>query len=272
MPINKIVASFDEAVADIQDGAVLLVGGFGPIASIPSYLLEAVARRGVKNLTIVSNTAGFGKDIWANVFGLPYDDLDLLTKNGQVKKTIVSAPISQWIENTWEKKVRAGEIEVEMVAQGTLAERIRAARAGLGGFYTYVGAGTALEEGKETKKIDGRKYLLEYPIKADFGLIKAHKGDRWGNLVYSGTSRTFNATMAGAAKVTIAEVDQIVELGELDPEAIVTPGLYVDRVVERPREEREAGKWMSEEEKESQRKWRVATSLKEEKDEAKGKA
>jgi len=235
MPINKIVASFDEAVADMQDGAVLLVGGFGTPASCPTRLLQAVARLGVQNLTAVSNSGGFGREIW-EVMGFPdADDVELLHRTGQMKKHIVSAPVNPLVENTLEKRARAGEVEIEMVPQGTLAERIRAARAGIGGFYTPTGVGTVIEEGKETKIIDGRKHLLEYPIKADFALIRAHKADRRGNLVYRGTSRTFNATMAGAARVTIAEVDQIVELGELDPEVVVTPGLYVDRVVERPK-------------------------------------
>jgi 3-oxoacid CoA-transferase A subunit len=137
-------------------------------------------------------------------------------------------------QNNFEKKLRAGEVELEMLPQGTLAERIRAAKAGLGGIYTPVGVGTIVEKGKEVKIIDGKKYLLELPFKADFALIKAHKADRWGNLVYRYSSRTFNATMAGAAKVTIVEVDKIVELGELKPDEIHTPGIYVDRVVERP--------------------------------------
>jgi 3-oxoadipate CoA-transferase alpha subunit len=162
--------------------------------------------------------------------------MDILVRNMRIKKAIVAAPVSALYVNNFEKLLRAGKVEIEMVPQGTLAERIRAAKAGIGGFYVPVGIGTTVEEGKEKKIIDGREYLLELPIKADFALIHAHKGDRWGNLVYRGTSRTFNPTMAGAAKVTIAEVDEIVELGELDPETIVTPGIYVDRVVARPKE------------------------------------
>jgi 3-oxoadipate CoA-transferase alpha subunit len=227
MAINKVVASADEAVADIQDGAVILVGGFGPIVSTPSHLLEAVSKLGVKDLTVVSNSGGFGIEIWGE------HDVEVLHRTGQVKKHIVSAPVNQWVENTLERRFRAGEVEMEMVAQGTLAERIRAAKAGLGGILTPVGVGTALEERKETKVIKGKKYLLELPIRADFALIRAYKADRWGNLVYRGTSRTFNATMAGAARVTIAEVDEVVELGELNPEEIVTPGVFVNRVVVR---------------------------------------
>jgi 3-oxoadipate CoA-transferase alpha subunit len=235
MPINKIVDSFDKAVADIEDGAVIMVGGFGTVVSMPSCLLEALYRKGVKNLTTVSNSSGFGADVW-KMQGAPFpEDMDILVRNERIQKAIVSAPVSALYVNNFEKLLRAGRVDIEMVPQGTLAERVRAAKAGLGGFYTPVGVGTVVEEGKEKKVIDGHEYLLEYPIKADFALIHAHKGDRWGNLVYRGTSRTFNPTMAGAAKVTIAEVDQIVELGDLDPEVIVTPGVYVDRVVERPR-------------------------------------
>ena len=236
MPINKIVSSFDEAVADIPDGATIMIGGFGTVASCPTCLLEALARKGIKNLTTVSNTTGFGSDVW-KLLGYKFsEDMDILVRNGQIKKSIVAAPVSTIYQNTFEKMLRAGKVEVEMVPQGTLAERIRATRAGLGGVYVPTGIGTVVEQGKEKKVIDGRTYLLELPLKADFALIKAHKADRWGNLVYRRTSRTFNATMAGAARVTVAEVDEIVELGELDPEVIVTPGIYVDRVVVRPKE------------------------------------
>jgi len=235
MPINKIVSSFDEAVADIQDGAVLLVGGFGTVASIPVCLLEAIARKGVKNLTAVANTSGFGPDAWKAQGYRFFEDMDILIRNGQLKKGIMATPVTAVGENNFERLLKAGNVELEMVPQGTLAERIRCAKAGLGGVYIPTGVGTVIEEGKEKRTIDGREYLLEYPIEADFALILAHKADRWGNLVYKGTSRTFNATMAGAAKVTIAEVSEIVELGELDPEVIVTPGIYVDRVVARPK-------------------------------------
>ncbi len=236
MPINKIFSSFDEVVADIQDGATIMVGGFGTVASCPTMLMEALDRKGVKNLTTVSNTTGFGSGVW-KLMGYKFaEDMDILVRNGRIKKAIASAPVSAIFENNFEKLLRAGKVDLEMVPQGTLAERIRAAKAGLGGVYTPVGVGTVVEEGKETKIIDGKKYMLELPIKADFALIKAHKADRWGNLVYRGSSRTFNETMAGAAKVTIAEVDEIIELGDLDPEEIVTPCVYVDRVVARPEE------------------------------------
>lgn len=242
MPINKIVKSFDEAVADIFDGAVILIGGFGPANGCPSNLIRAVARKGVKNLTLVANTPGHGRDLFEKLqtqgrAKAPpnYDDGSLLAKMGQVKKAICAFPLSPWpgAVNPLMERFAAGEIEIELVPQGTLAERIRAARAGISAFYTPVGAGTIIERGKETKLIDGKKNVLEYAIKADFALIRAYKADRWGNLVYKGTSRNFNAVMAGAAKITIAEVDQIAELGELDPDAIVTPAIYVDRVVSR---------------------------------------
>ncbi len=235
MPINKIVSSFDEAVADIHDGAVIMVGGFGTVVSMPSCLLEALDRKGVKDLTTVSNSTGFGADVW-RMQGAPFpEDMDILVRNRRIKKAIVSAPVSAVYVNNFEKLLRAGEVDIEMVPQGTLAERVRAAKAGLGGILVPTGIGTVVERGKQKMAIDGQEYLLELPIKADYALIHAHKGDRWGNLVYRGTSRTFNPTMAGAARVTIAEVDEVVELGELDPEEIVTPGIYVDMVVPRPR-------------------------------------
>ena len=215
-------------MADIHDGAVILVGGFGNIANTPSCLLTAVSKLPVKNLTAVSNSGGFGIEIWGE------HDIEVLHRTGQCSKHIVSAPVNPLVVNTVEKRVRAGEVEIEMVPQGTLAERIRAARAGLGGVLTPTGVGIPeIEKGKQIIEVDGRKYLLETAIKADFALIRAHKADRWGNLVYRGTSRTFNATMAGAARVTIVEVDEVVELGALDPEAIITPGVYVNRVVVR---------------------------------------
>lgn len=206
------------------------------MASTPTCLLEALARKGVRNLTTISNTTGFGSDVWRLQGYVFSEDIDILVRNGLIKKAIVAAPVSTFYQNNFEKLLRAGKVEAEMVPQGTLAERIRAARAGLGGVYVSTGLGTIIEERKEKKVIDGKTYLLELPLTADFALIKAHKGDRWGNLVYRRTSRTLNATMAGAAKVTIAEVDDIVELGKLDPEAIVTPSVYVDRVIARPKD------------------------------------
>ncbi|RLC94428.1 MAG: hypothetical protein DRI39_02875 [Chloroflexi bacterium] len=232
MAINKIVASVEEAVADVHDGAVILVGGFGNIWNAPSYLLTAISKLPVKNLTVVSNSGGFGIEIWGGVFGVHEHDVEVLHRTKQCTKHIVSAPTNPLVVNTLETRYRAGEVEVEMCAQGTLAERVRAGRAGLGGILTPTGVGIPeIQRDKPVIEIDDRKYLVEKAIKGDFALIRAHKADRWGNLVYKGTSRTFNATMAGAARVTIAEVDEIVELGELDPEAIVTPGIYVNRVV-----------------------------------------
>ena len=234
MPINKIVDSFDKAVADIEDGATIMIGGFGIVAGAPSLLLEALGRKGSKDLTMISNVTGFGKAVWSQLGFKFAEDPDILVRNGQIKKAIATAPVSTIYQNNFERLLRAGKVELETVSQGTLAERIRMAKAGIGGMYVSVGVGTVVEEGKETKIIDGKKYILELPLKADFALIKAYKADRWGNLVYRRTSRTFNAVMAGAATVTIAEVEEIVELGELDADAIHTPGIYVDRVVVRP--------------------------------------
>jgi len=249
MAINKVVASFDEAVADIFDGAVLLIGGFAGPGECPSYLIAAVARKGVKDLTLVSNLGGWGPSLIPQIrermralieFPPEFVDHGLLIERGQVRKGIFSYPATPQRDLFMpiERAVAEGKAELELVPQGTLAERIRAAKAGIAAFYTPTGAGTFVEEGKEVRLFNGRPHLLEYALKGDFSLIRAHKADRYGNLVYKGTSRTFNATMAGASTITIAEVDQVVELGELDPECIVTPGIYVDRVVVRPREPR----------------------------------
>lgn len=246
MAINKVVGSFDEAVADISDGAVLLIGGFGGPGECPSYLIDAVAKKKLKDLTIVGNSGGWGLDLiqlirtrMASILRFPADFVDpgVLVETGQVKKGILAFPAapSPLVLTPFEKGVAAGTVELELVPQGTLAERIRAGRAGIPAFYTPTGPGTIAEKGKEVRAFDGRPCVLEHAIRGDFSLIRACKADRYGNLVYHGTGRTFNATMAGASKVTIAEVDEVVELGELDPEAIVTPGLYVDRVVVRPR-------------------------------------
>ena len=245
MPIDKVVGSLDEAVADVFDGAVLLIGGFGGPGECPSYLISAVARKEVINLTIVGNSGGWGMELielirtrMASVLRFPTDFVDpgILVEQGQVKKGILAFPAapSPLVLTPFEKKVASGGVELELVPQGTLAERIRAGRAGIPAFYTPTGVGTIVQEGKETRSFDGRPCLLEHAIRGDFSLIRAHKADRYGNLVYHGTSRTFNATMAGASTVTVAEVDEVVELGALDPEAVVTPGLYVDRVVVRP--------------------------------------
>jgi 3-oxoadipate CoA-transferase alpha subunit len=248
MAINKIVDSFEEALADIQDGATIMIGYFGHAGDAPCWLIRALAEKGTKNLTIISNMPGWGRTLIPAfremVKGLIrnpswWDDAGLLVENGQVKKAIVSwaSGMSPAHVNDFEKRYRAGEVELEMVPQGTLAERIRAGKAGIPAFYVPTGAGTVVEEGREVRVFNGRRHILEHALTADFALIHAHRADRWGNLVYQGTSRTFNATMAGAARVTIAEVDEIVELGDLDPEAVVTPSIYVNRVVARPLEE-----------------------------------
>ena len=239
--INKIIESFDEAVADIFDGAVILMGGFGPANGTPTNLLRALERKGVKNLTLVANTPGYGRlPPGAKPFRKTppdYDDGGILIQSGQVTRVICAFPgmSRPGISSPVHEKFNEGKLQVEMVPQGTLAERIRAAKSGISAFYVPTGADTVLEKGKETRFFDGRKNVLEYPIKADFALIRAYKGDRYGNLIYQGTSRNFNPVMAGAAKITIAEVDMTVPLGSLDPEAIVTPSIYVDRVVPRKR-------------------------------------
>jgi 3-oxoadipate CoA-transferase alpha subunit len=219
--INKIVRSVAEAVADIRDGATVMIGGFGT-AGMPSELIDALIEQGARNLTIVNNNAGNG-DV----------GLALLLKHKRVRKIICSFPRQT---DSWhfDALYKSGEIELELVPQGNLAERIRAAGAGIGAFYTPTGFGTLLAEGKETREIDGRHYVLEYPIRADFALIKALRGDRWGNLVYRKTARNFGPIMASAAACTIAQVREIVNLGDLDPEAVATPGIFVRRVVEVP--------------------------------------
>jgi 3-oxoadipate CoA-transferase alpha subunit len=219
--INKIVSTAAEAVADINDGATVMVGGFGT-AGMPSELIDALIDKGPRDLTIVSNNAGNGET-----------GLAALLKARQVRKVICSFPrqVDSWV---FDGLFRAGQIELELVPQGNLAERIRAAGAGIGAFYTPTGYGTPLAEGKETRRIDGRDYVLEYPIRADFALIRGLRGDRWGNLVYRKTARNFGPIMASAARCTIAQVREIVNLGDLDPESVVTPGIFVRRVVEIP--------------------------------------
>jgi 3-oxoadipate CoA-transferase alpha subunit len=219
--IDKTMATAAAAVADIHDGATVMIGGFGT-AGMPSELIDALIAHGARELTIVNNNAGNGD------MGLA-----LLLKAKKVRKIICSFPRQT---DSWhfDALYKAGEIELELVPQGNLAERIRAAGAGIGAFFTPTGYGTLLAEGKETREINGRHYVLEYPIHADFALIKAQRGDRWGNLVYRKTARNFGPIMASAAKCTIAQVREIVNLGDLDPEAVVTPGIFVKRVVEVP--------------------------------------
>lgn len=217
--IDKRVNSIAEALAGIKDGSTILVGGFGNAGS-PVALLEAMIDQGVKELTIVSNNAGEGD------FGLAK-----LMKTGAIRKVICTYPRSAG-SVVFEDLYEQGKIELEVVPQGTLSERMRAAGAGIGGFYTPTSAGTLLGEGKETREFEGRVHVLEQPLKGDVALVKARLADRWGNLTYNKSARNFGPVMAMAAELTIAQVDQFVELGELDPELIVTPGLFVDRVVE----------------------------------------
>lgn len=246
MPVNKVFDTFDAAVADVRDGSMIHVGGFGTAAEYPSYLIAALARLGVKNLTLTGNHSGFSEDQLtmmrdANLGIIKYPDdyvsPGLLVDRGQVAKGIYAFPVlNRGLEVPFETLLNEGKVELELIGQGSLAERIRAARAGIAAFYTPVGVGTVVAEGKEVRDFDGRPHVLEHALKADVSIVRAHKADRYGNLVYKGTARTFNATMAGAAHLTIAEVDEVVELGALDPECIVTPAPYVQRVVVRPAE------------------------------------
>jgi 3-oxoadipate CoA-transferase alpha subunit len=216
--IDKTYESLERAVADVHDGATVMIGGFGN-AGMPAALIDALIAQGARDLTIVNNNAGNGET-----------GLAALLKAKRVRKIICSFP-RQADSHHFDALYKAGEIELELTPQGNLAERIRAAGAGIGGFFSPTGYGTLLAEGKETRLIDGRHYVLESPIHADFALIKALHGDRWGNLVYRKTARNFGPIMAMAAKVTIAQVQDVVPLGELDPEVIVTPGIFVQRVV-----------------------------------------
>ncbi len=219
--IDKIVPSAAAAVADIRDGATIMIGGFGT-AGMPSELIDALIDHAARDLTIVNNNAGNG-DI----------GVAALLATRRVRRIICSFP-RQTDSHVFDALFRSGEIELELVPQGNLAERIRAAGAGIGAFFTPTGFGTLLAEGKETRMIDGRGYVLEYPIHADFALIRALRGDRWGNLVYRKTARNFGPIMASAAACTIAQVNEVVNLGDLDPETVVTPGIFVRRVVEIP--------------------------------------
>ena len=216
--ISKLVASVEAAVADIKDGSTILVGGFGT-AGMPFNLVDALIAQGARNLTIVSNNAGNAET-----------GLAALLKTKRVRKIICSFPrqTDSWV---FDGLYRAGEIELEVVPQGNLAERMRAAGAGIGAFFCPTGYGTLLAGDRETRNIDGRDYVLEYPIHGDVALIKAHKADRWGNLIYRKTARNFGPVMATAARMAIVEVDEVVELGTLDPEAVVTPGIYIQRIV-----------------------------------------
>ena len=216
--MTAVFADPDEAVADIPDGATVLIGGFGP-AGQPIELIDALRRHGARELTGVNNNAGNGDT-----------GLAALLATGNVRKIICSFPrqTDSWV---FDDLYRSGKIELELVPQGNLAERMRAAGAGIGAFFCPTGVGTPLTEGKEQRTIDGREYVLEYPIKGDVALIKAHRSDEVGNLVYRKTARNFGPVMATAATTTVAQVAEVVPAGELDPEAVVTPGIYVDRLV-----------------------------------------
>jgi 3-oxoadipate CoA-transferase alpha subunit len=216
--IDKIVANPEAALADVPHGATIMIGGFGN-AGMPAALIDALIAQGASSLTIVNNNAGNGDT-----------GLAALIKAKRVRKILCSFPRQA---DSWhfDALYRAGELELELVPQGTLAERIRAAGAGVGAFYTPTAYGTRLAEGKETRRIDGRDYVLEYPVHADYAIIKADRADRWGNLTYRKSARNFAPIMAAAAKCTVVQVREVAELGALDPESIVTPGIFVRRVV-----------------------------------------
>ena len=217
--IDKIFPSPAEALKDVPDGATILISGFGT-AGIPSILIDALIEQGARDLVVVNNNAGNGES-----------GLAALLKAGRVRKVICSFP-RQVDSQVFDGLYRSGKIELELVPQGNMAERIRAAGAGIGAFYTRTGYGTELAAGKETRRIGDRDYVLEYPLHADYALIKAYRGDKWGNLVYRKTARNFGPVMATAARCTVAQVDEIVPLGSLDPETVVTPGIFVKRVVQ----------------------------------------
>jgi 3-oxoacid CoA-transferase subunit A len=214
--MDKVVGSVDEAIRDIQDGAVIMSGGFG-LCGNPENLIAAIHRKGVRNLTIISNNCG------TTELGLGG-----LLKAKQVKK-MISSYVGE--NKEFERQYLAGELEVELNPQGTLAERIRAGGCGLGGFYTPTAVGTLVAKGKEVRTIDGKEYVFELPLKADFAIVRAFKGDRWGNLVFRETARNFSPLMCMAAKTTIAEVENLVEVGDLDPDSVHVPSIFVRRVV-----------------------------------------
>ncbi len=226
--INKIAASVASALAGVSDGATVLIGGFGT-AGIPNELIDGLIEHGARDLTIVNNNAGNGET-----------GLAALLKTGRVRKIICSFP-RQADSHIFDGLYRSGKLELELVPQGNLAERIRAAGAGIGAFFCPTGYGTELAGGRETREINGRQHVLEYPIHGDVALIKAETGDRWGNLTYRMAARNFGPVMATAARLTVATVHQIVELGELDPETIVTPGIHVNQLVRISRTATQAG-------------------------------
>ena len=213
--MNKVVANADEAIRDLQDGAVIMSGGFG-LCGNPENLISAIHKKGVKGLTLISNNCGTTDK-----------GLGILLQSKQVRKMIASYVGEN---KEFERQYLAGELEVELNPQGTLAERIRAAGAGLGGFFTPTGAGTLIAQGKESRVIDGREMIFETPLKADFAIVRAWKGDKWGNLVFRKTARNFSPMMCTAARITIAEVEHLVEVGELEPDSVHVPSVYVKRI------------------------------------------
>ena len=213
--MNKVVANADEAIRDLQDGAVIMSGGFG-LCGNPENLIKAIHRKGVKNLTIISNNCGTTDK-----------GLGILLQTRQVRK-MISSYVGE--NKEFERQFLAGELEVELNPQGTLAERIRAGGAGLGGFFTPTGAGTQIAQGKESRVIEGREMIFEKPLKADYAIVRAWKGDRWGNLVFRKTARNFSPMMCTAARITVAEVERLVEVGELDPDQVHVPSVYVNRI------------------------------------------
>jgi 3-oxoadipate CoA-transferase, alpha subunit len=219
--IDKTVASMAEALKDVKDGSVVLIAGFGN-SGIPVELIDGLIEQGAKDLTVVSNNAGSGRT-----------DVAKLLATGRVRKLVCSYPRTSG-SVVFEELYSAGKLELELVPQGTLSERMRAAAAGIGGFYTPTAAGTKLAEGKESRMIDGREFVLEMPLKGDVALVKAERADRWGNLTYRLAARNFGPTMAAAADLAIVQAREIVELGAIDPELVVTPGIFVDRVVHVP--------------------------------------
>jgi len=225
--INKTYKSSADAIQDVKDGAVIMFGGFG-LAGIPQNLIRALYEKGTRNITVISNNPGSG--LGDDEYGLA-----ILFKFGRVKKFIGSFPTAT---KSFRELYKAGRVELELIPQGTLAERIRAKGAGIGGFYVKTGVGTLLAEGREMRSINGEQYILEYPLGADFAFIKAYKGDSYGNLIYRYTGANFNPPMAMAADITIAEVESLIEPGGLDPNAIHTPCIFVDRIVKGERYDR----------------------------------
>lgn len=213
----SVIASVEQALAGMKDGATIMVGGFG-LVGIPEHLILGLYESGVKNLTVISNNCGV--DDWG---------LGILLKNRQIKK-MISSYVGE--NKEFERQFLSGELEVELVPQGTLAERIRAGGAGIPAFYTPAGVGTPIAEGKEVRSFDGKDYVLETALRADFSLVKAWRGDRLGNLIYNKTARNFNPIMAAAGAITIAEVEELVETGQLDPDSVHTPSVYVQRIIQ----------------------------------------